>query len=130
MTPNERSRKYRQTEKGKTTMRLAARRAYQRDPIKAAFGRSVSQANFMGFEPPHITLEQYRILVLSHKGCEICGAGAGTRLCLDHDHVSGFVRGMLCRRCNTAVGLLDDNIGRLKSVLRYLENAAIIETGK
>jgi recombination endonuclease VII len=33
---------------------------------------------------------------------------------------------MLCRMCNTALGLLEDNIERLKWLMRYLENAEII----
>lgn len=57
--------------------------------------------------------------------CAICGRHAlssryGT-LCLDHDHRNGAPRGLLCQRCNTALGLLDDDIGRLAAATEYLK---------
>lgn len=42
-------------------------------------------------------------------------------LCVDHDHVTGKVRGLLCHRCNRAIGLLGDQLSHIKNVLRYLE---------
>ena len=35
--------------------------------------------------------------------CGICGRD-GDRLTLDHDHFSGLIRGLLCRRCNYREG--------------------------
>ena len=34
--------------------------------------------------------------------CQVCGAPS--ELCVDHDHETGLVRGLLCLRCNTAEG--------------------------
>lgn len=62
--------------------------------------------------------------------CAICkkpgnrlgmGDPRNTVLCVDHDHVDGAVRGLLCHRCNRAVGLLGDNATTLKSAIFYLE---------
>lgn len=39
---------------------------------------------------------------------------------VDHDHNTGKVRGLLCRRCNVALGQLDDNIESLKRAINYL----------
>lgn len=41
-------------------------------------------------------------------------------LCVDHDHKTGGVRGLLCNACNTAIGLLGENVSRLRSAERYL----------
>jgi hypothetical protein len=42
-------------------------------------------------------------------------------LCIDHDHRSGAVRGALCHRCNTAIGLLKDDPALLRAAASYLE---------
>lgn len=52
--------------------------------------------------------------------CEICGK-AEEDLCVDHDHSTGIIRGVLCRRCNRALGQLGDTVERLSQVLAYLE---------
>lgn len=60
-----------------------------------------------------ITTEQYEEMLLAQGGrCAICGrtqeeAGMRHRLHVDHDHETDRVRGLLCYRCNTAMGWLD-----------------------
>lgn len=55
--------------------------------------------------------------------CEVCGTCED--LCIDHDHDTGRVRGVLCRKCNTALGMLGDNLGaisyKLDKILKYLD---------
>lgn len=57
--------------------------------------------------------------------CEACGIelteGGRHKACIDHDHDTGIVRGLLCTRCNTALGMLDDSPKRLMALLRYLQ---------
>lgn len=50
--------------------------------------------------------------------CAICKREL--RLVVDHDHETGRVRGMLCRRCNLGIGHLDDNPVTLIAALAYL----------
>jgi hypothetical protein len=45
------------------------------------------------------------------------------RLAVDHDHGTGEVRGLLCYRCNTTLGKVEDNIDLLKKMIEYLENS-------
>ncbi len=63
--------------------------------------------------------------------CKICGAegdrlgtgGQATRssvLVVDHCHDSGSIRGLLCNRCNRAIGLLGDNPDTLRRAIAYL----------
>lgn len=71
-----------------------------------------------------ITVDQYDSILLSqNNGCAICGDSknrGGNRLAVDHDHDTGRVRGLLCHRCNTAIGLFSDDIELLKSAIYYL----------
>lgn len=41
-------------------------------------------------------------------------------LCIDHDHRTGVFRGILCRPCNRALGLLKDSPEILERALPYL----------
>lgn len=52
--------------------------------------------------------------------CPICRTDED--LVVDHDHDTGIVRGLLCRRCNSAVGLLQDDPAMCRRAVAYLEN--------
>lgn len=40
---------------------------------------------------------------------------------IDHCHVTGKVRGLLCSRCNRAIGLLQDKVELLEAAVEYLK---------
>jgi hypothetical protein len=42
--------------------------------------------------------------------------------CVDHDHNTNEIRGLLCSNCNTAIGMFEDSVKILKSAIHYLEN--------
>lgn len=50
-----------------------------------------------------------------------CASGEPRRLSVDHDHVTGQVRGLLCHGCNVAIGHFGDDVEVLLSAVRYLE---------
>ena len=50
--------------------------------------------------------------------CENCGSTK--RLCIDHNHATKKPRGLLCHRCNTALGLLKDENTNLDSIQNIL----------
>lgn len=65
--------------------------------------------------------EDYSDLMAAQRGvCLICGKAA-KRLAIDHNHVTGEVRALLCSDCNTGLGLFRDNPKTLKAAITYLE---------
>jgi len=51
----------------------------------------------------------------------------GGGVCVDHNHKSGRVRGLLCNECNLALGYLEDNPFRVFSIIGYLIKNSVIE---
>lgn len=52
--------------------------------------------------------------------CAICKIIPTATLHVDHDHQTGKVRGLLCSKCNTALGLLKDSTEFLARAITYL----------
>lgn len=69
-----------------------------------------------------LTVEQYDHMLAEQGGvCALCSRPPGVRLlAVDHDHDTGRVRGLLCVRCNTALGSLGDNEEGLLRAVAYL----------
>ena len=54
--------------------------------------------------------------------CKICGMiNDGKYLCVDHDHKTGAIRGLLCDRCNLGIGYFRDSPALLVNASKYLE---------
>lgn len=47
------------------------------------------------------------------------------KLSVDHDHITGKVRGLLCHACNAGIGLLRENIENLENAINYLNKNKI-----
>jgi hypothetical protein len=62
--------------------------------------------------------------------CKICGGKDSKRLSVDHDHscCSSYpgcgkcIRGLLCSRCNKALGMVNDDIVLLQKMIKYLSD--------
>lgn len=64
-----------------------------------------------------------RMFDLQGGKCAICGGGPNGRngrLHVDHCHESNRIRGLLCYKCNSMIGLADDNAERLLAAAEYL----------
>lgn len=79
-----------------------------------------------------ITVDDYDNLLKKQNGvCALClkketalqyKGGPVRSLNVDHDHRTGKVRGLLCRNCNVALGLLYDDLELFRRIIVYLAN--------
>ena len=65
-----------------------------------------------------LTEDQYNDLMKT-KNCEICNVKL-TKKCIDHCHAKEKIRGVLCNNCNTALGLVGDNVNTLSRMIDYI----------
>jgi hypothetical protein len=89
-----------------------------------------------------ITLDKYQELIVKQGGvCAICQqpgeprsggnrAKDCTPLYIDHCHIEGSVRGLLCHRCNVAIGLLQDDPCRADRASEYIRGMPVQFIGK
>jgi len=67
-----------------------------------------------------VTIEVYTRMYNQQSGrCAICMRALPT-LCVDHDHTTGEIRGLLCRLCNKALGSFKDNEKNLQRAIWYV----------
>ena len=57
--------------------------------------------------------------------CEICNQldSTGKQLAIDHCHKTGKLRGRLCSRCNTGLGMFLDSEALLQRAIKYLRDS-------
>lgn len=78
-----------------------------------------------------MTFADYEAMLIKQDNkCAICHTteetklgpnGTLVRMSVDHCHTSGKVRGLLCNRCNRALGLLGDSVDLLQKAIVYLK---------
>lgn len=68
-----------------------------------------------------LRIRDFETLRMAQLGmCAICRRVEWDRLHVDHDHQTGLVRGLLCGKCNKAIGLLEDDPATVRSAEGYL----------
>ena len=71
----------------------------------------------------NMTLEDFEALLVAQRGlCAICRDKL-IKPCIDHCHITSRVRGILCGRCNTGLGMFRDNPDALRAAAMYVETA-------
>lgn len=53
--------------------------------------------------------------------CEICKISITDNACVDHDHETNQIRSLLCRRCNSGLGMFSDDQETLQRAANYLK---------
>lgn len=76
----------------------------------------------------NLSLEEFNKMFEGQEGrCKICKrhqSELNKNLHVDHCHKTGKVRGLLCYRCNSALGFINDNTEILQGMIKYLENGS------
>ena len=101
------------------------REAHAADPAFAERNRLRQLFRLYGLEPA----EAHTLFDAFYSRCAICGqvetavsrTGRPKSISVDHDHDTGRIRGVLCDRCNLALGYLRDNPDLLRRAADYLE---------
>jgi Recombination endonuclease VII. len=74
-----------------------------------------------------VSLEWLEAMLAAQGGaCAICKSRFtdDNRACVDHDHLTGKIRGFLCRRCNSAIGFFKDSSDLLRLAKSYILDSA------
>lgn len=72
-----------------------------------------------------MTLDEYEEIKAYQGGrCAICqrATGAYKALAVDHDHATGYDRGLLCSTCNKTLGHARDDVAFFERAIQYLKN--------
>lgn len=77
-----------------------------------------------------ISLQEYHLfLKIQESKCAICKSDDpktdAKMFCVDHDHTTGVVRGLLCKTCNSALGLLNEDFKIIQAAAEYVKNEGI-----
>ena len=73
-----------------------------------------------------ISYQEYLYMLEAQSGCcAICGTDdpkPRKAFCVDHCHKTGKVRSLLCGKCNTGIGLLQEDIGIMLRAIEYISS--------
>lgn len=82
---------------------------YKNNNLKNRFGIDIDKYN--------------KLLEAQDYKCKICGIhkdDEGKSLVVDHCHITGKIRGIICRKCNLGLGNFRDNLQFLENAKKYL----------
>ena len=97
----------------KGTWRKANPASHRAAHLRSTYGLSLEDFDHL------LEQQNHTCLLCDHKHVHNCKKGA---LRVDHNHRTDEVRGLLCKECNSGMGLLGDNPERLRAAARYLES--------
>lgn len=72
----------------------------------------------------NLTIEDYKKLFDLQNGlCAICNLSSVKNLAVDHCHITGKVRGLLCAKCNMGIGAFEDKTSNIFEAINYLNKS-------
>lgn len=98
-----------------------AHKNYKDKDKRRAYLKEYNRKNFRKYKYG-LTQEAFEAMKLGQSNvCKICKK-LPKEWVVDHEHSTGRIRGLLCRSCNVAIGLLNDDPEILKEAARYVSN--------
>jgi hypothetical protein len=82
--------------------------------------RRAANHKWSAAHPEKVRDRHLAMAAAQHGQCAICRRGDRV-LCVDHNHVTGTVRGLICQKCNSGIGMLCDSPDILRGAADYLE---------
>lgn len=69
-----------------------------------------------------MTVKEFNLKLKSQKNkCAICCGSFKGKICVDHNHKTKAIRGLLCHHCNSGLGMFKDSIKILDRAKQYLK---------
>lgn len=84
------------------------------DYLKRSFGIEIADYEAM------LSMQDYGCAICGKKDDTLLRSGVYKRLCVDHNHKTGKLRGILCENCNRGIGLFKDSQELLENAINYL----------
>ena len=117
--------KIRATPKHKEYIRVYNKKWREQNKEKLALWNETKERSNRIRRTYGITEEQYNNLSeIQNHCCAICKTHKNELpkpLYVDHCHDTGTIRGLLCQKCNSGIGLLKDSIEILENAVSYLK---------
>lgn len=108
----------------KNNLEYKKRRSQQQKAYRARTPRSYEQRKKEWLKSLYgMTVEDYNNLLNSqNEVCAICSQPCKTKkgLAVDHNHITGKVRGLLCANCNGAIGMLQEDPDIIEKAKQYI----------
>lgn len=119
------NRQYYKTNKEKIRKQMQEWRSRNRNygPQKGQEWRDKNKSVYKQYRRTTYKLQLEKIAGrLMPDNCEICNSSKHSKtLYFDHDHKTGKFRGWICLKCNSALGMVNDNITTLSKMINYLQ---------
>lgn len=120
------SKKYYQTQKGKDAYARASKKYYEKNKEKIIEHNRIAyykyRQDYQRMKMYGMSEQDYLDMYNEQEGCCLICHRYYDRLCIDHCHSKGVVRGLLCYRCNIMLGHAHDDILLLTNAIIYLNN--------
>jgi hypothetical protein len=114
------SKKYYEKNREKELTRLKIYRENNKEIVKKRMLKHNLKNNNI-----NISIEEYYEIFSKHNGkCDICKRPQSElkkTFAVDHDHITGEIRGLLCSNCNLGLGNFKDDINILTNAIKYLK---------
>jgi len=111
-----------------TRAQNAKRAEYRKEWYQANREHAIAYARVHHIEVKYgLSVSAWNALFAAQHGkCAICRTETpgGNGWATDHSHDSGQTRGILCQTCNLGIGLMGDDVGRLRAAIAYLERVS------